>query len=321
MFQHDGRQSGNGCSDYANLKKHLRGKTIEELWDELDALHEKEVQTGIDADPHIVQEYITAIEEASQEPEDPDDFDQAWERFTASHPDLFPVDEPTPVEAPVIAEVPTAIEKPVASKAPAHAKPAKATKKARRCPPIGRLLLAATLAGVLITGTAVAYQWPDYIITWGKEILGIAPATSGSMVLSEPTEEGFTTIEDALEYIGASDATTPTWIPERYAIQRVSVQETSEYSMAVAVFASSDSNLIIRVSNYIDLEDLPDFDIEKDNGENRREYKYEAESYFWVENTDTLQVTWKKGTCLYSFAGDISEQEMKSMIKSIYGVE
>jgi len=293
MSQHDGQHNRDSCSDYANLRKHLQGKTLQEIRGELDALLEEEVRTGVELDPLVIEEYAIAMEALAPDIGEREDVDLRWKKLMADNPDLFPVEEPAPAE-------------------PDHSK----KRTVRRRPPIGRLLLAAALACTLLTGTAVAYQWPDYIVSWGKEILGIAPATSGTMTLSEPTEEGFATLEDALEYIDAGDVAMPTWVPERYTIEKITVQETSIYSMAVVTYKSSDSNMVMRVSCYNESAEIPDLKSEKD--EYGEEFTHEDDLYYFCENVGIFQVSWESGNCLCSISGGISKQEAKDMINSIY---
>ena len=63
MLQRNGEDiASKSVFNEANLKEHLRGKTADELIEELEKLYDEEELTGEEFDPRIVEIYIEAME-------------------------------------------------------------------------------------------------------------------------------------------------------------------------------------------------------------------------------------------------------------------
>ena len=87
MLQRNGEDiASKSVFNEANLKEHLRGKTADELIEELEKLYDEEELTGEEFDPRIVEIYIEAMEKVS--PPDPAAeraFDRSWALFHTKH--------------------------------------------------------------------------------------------------------------------------------------------------------------------------------------------------------------------------------------------
>lgn len=288
MFQ-QGDRSGNGAD--ANFKKHLGSQSIEELKKDLDKLFEEEERVGIQADPEIVAAYYAAIEERehNEQTQVPGNFERSWAIFTQNHPDLFP-------------------------------KPKERSRN--RGMYVRRVIEVTVLLAAVLVLSAAAFHWPDYVMTWGKELLHISPVEmpSGVMELSEPNEDGYSTLAEAAADLGPDEVNVPTWVPEAYTIRTISVQRLESYNVAMAVYATDTMEIVTRVFYYFDQADMPDWGYE-DNGEKEKgtRYKYGDQEYTIVANFDRTQAMWKAGNCLYSISGKISVKEMERMVNSTCG--
>lgn len=287
MFQQNGSHATNAG---AKSKKHLGAMSAQELKSELDAMFEREERTGEKADPELIAEYLTALErldaEAAPPPPSHDHFEASWDRFTKTHPDLFP---------------------------PAKPKAQNWGKKAIR------LFEVAVLAAAILIATAAAFRWPDYVVNWGKELFTIAPATSGVMELAEPNTDGYSTLAEAVVGVGMDDAETPSWIPARFSISDIIVQEVPAYTVATAIYTAEESELAVRITRYFNAEDVPYFNFEKNDDDKQDTVTRGGITYNYTENYEILRVTWKDGKCLYSILGEVSREEIDQMINSIYG--
>ncbi len=255
---------------------------------ELDEIFAKEARTGVKADPERVAAYVAAIEdaEADQHSAAPsqEDFEKTWTHFTENHPDLFP---PTKT---------------------------KARKRGRR---ILHFVEAAALIAVVLVVTAAACGWQDYIVEWGRELLRITPAPSGVMTLAEPNTDGFSTLAEAVADM--EDARAPTWIPARFSIKDIAIQEAPAYKVATAVYMADGSKLLVRISRYLEAEDIPYFNFEKNDDEKQTEVAKGGIVYYYTENGETFRVTWKDENCLYSISGEVTREEMDRIVNSFYG--
>ena len=257
---------------------------------ELDEIFAKEARTGVKADPERVAAYVAAIEdaEADQHSAAPsqEDFEKTWTHFTENHPDLFP---------------------------PTKTKP---RKRGRR---ILHFLEAAALIAVVLVVTAAACGWQDYIVEWGRELLRITPAPSGVMALAEPNTDGYSTLAEAVAGAGMEDARAPAWIPARFSIEDITVQEAPSYTMATAVYMVDGSELLVRISYYPEIVDISDFNFEKNDDKKQDESTKNGTTYYFTENYGTLRVAWKDGHCLYSISGEVTREEMDRIVNSFYG--
>lgn len=285
MFQQDG---GSWVEAGANLKEHLSSKTAEELNAELDSIFEKEAREGIKADPKLVNEYFIAIEKKTQEQQTqvPGSFEESWATFTKNHPDLFPKEK---------------------------AKPRNHTIR------LHRVVEAIVLAATILVLSAAAFQWPDHVITWGKELLHISPAPSGNMELPEPNADGYSTLAEAANDLGPGEISVPSWIPDTFSLDNIVVQDASSYKVVTAIYIADEGRVMIRVAYYYEVEKMPDFTYEKTTSEKQKKYTRSGIEHFFVENFDRYQATWKNGNYLYSISGNISEKELERMVNSIYG--
>lgn len=288
MFQQDGDH--NQVRAEAKSKKHLSSMSVEELKSELDAIFEREEREGINADPELVAEYVCAINnmdsDKCSQAQSHDDFEKTWAHFTKNHPDLFPPEK---------------------------------TKSRNWGKRILHLMEAAALIGTILVVTATACGWQDYIVEWGKELLRITPPPSGVMELVEPSTDGYTTLDEAVAGAGMNEAHTPTWVPARFSIKDLAIQEAPTYKNVTAIYVAGDSELIFRISRYPETEDIPYLNFEKNDDGKQIELTKDGITYYYTENYETLRVTWKDGNCLYSILGEVSREEIDRMVNSFYG--
>lgn len=136
MFQQNGNHEVHAG---ANFKKHLSSMSVKELKAELDAIFEREESAGVKADPELIVEYITAIEELEtdkcSQAQSYEEFEKTWSNFTKNHPDLFPPPE---------------------------------TKPQKRSMHIGRFVEAAVLAATLLVVSVTAFNWQIISSTGAK---------------------------------------------------------------------------------------------------------------------------------------------------------
>jgi len=285
MFQQYGKEADH--AGYANLKEHLKGMTADELRAELDALFEEEARSGEEAEPELVEIYLDALDAACEDEPVPGDMEKSWNTFKANNPDLFPK---------------------------AEGKPRKNGFSFRR------FFEAAVLVAALLVLSAAAFQWPDYVVSWGREILSIGPPESGNMVLEEVDENGYASLAEAVESIGVTDLPLPSWIPPSFSIRSINTQNVFTYVKITAVYSKEDNTSIaIRVSYYPDSKDMPNLSFEKnDDGRHEIDAKDGIE-FFFTENYGSAQVGWINGNCLCSISGEISKEELKEIVNSIDG--
>ena len=288
MFQQNGRDPSAG----ANLKEHLKGKTIEELRRELDVIFEQEEETGHQVDPALPAAYYEAMSALeTQEPEEEAGFERSWAEFQKKHSNWFRQE---------------------ASK--------KQTQKKRRRFRVGRLLEVAVLAAALMVLSAAAFRWPDYVASWGKERLSFSPNSSGILELNALGDSDYASLQVAVEDVGIPVQCAPQWIPEDYSVESIVRDDSPQVVSLVAIYRNSDAEeIIIRIFYYYSNIDMPDFKVETDtSGSDTSFYSRNDIDYEYSENYGVARVSWVDGQCFCTIIGGLAEEEMKNIVESIY---
>lgn len=271
--------AGRSCAAfYANLKAQLGNKSASDLLDELDSKLEGE---GSLSDEEI-EAYMDLITELEPEPENP-----AFEAFTQDYIDRGrrSVSESEPAES--------------GSKSP------------RRFPHYFGILVA--VCGVFMAMMLFAYGedvWNTVVHTDGD----ILHVSSGKMVLDEPGENGFYSLEEALSVYGI-EGVGPKWIPEKYSLNYIEVTKLERYVKISAEYLHEDKGyFVIRIVSYE--EKLPDIDYEMVEG-TKTSISIHGKDYVLTENDGQYRAYWENGKSYCSIAGNVSEKELESILKSI----
>lgn len=265
------------------LRGRLREKPLSELTEELEKL-----SSISDCDVDLLCAYLDVLEEKA--PVLPEGFDPAtrYEMFKETHSELF--------DAPL-------------------------TKSEERTPPKKRRFLrvkqvlvsfAALFCVVVMVADASGAGVLSRLIEWGTETFSLRPA-SGVMELETAGENGFRSLRDALEYYNVEDPAIPTWIPEQYAIERITVLETKDYFAVSGKFVADNKELFVRIS--IPFEETTV--IEEDITNEHTVYTTNGIAFILSKNLEMERATWDANGCAYSITGKITEKELKKMLGTI----
>ena len=118
-----------------------------------------------------------------------------------------------------------------------------------------------------------------------------------------------------LEDFGITAPLLPTWAPERLGTPKVWAKQVSMGLRLYVEYEQGSDSLMTRCYQ-ITKENLRT--VEKDE-ENVVRYTYGGCSYYIVEDIETTKAIWQNGAFECNIAGTISKEEMKQMIRSIYG--
>lgn len=168
------------------------------------------------------------------------------------------------------------------------------------------LMIGAQAAGVDVFGTLA--RWTDstfhHVTT---------PRDRDETISLENTSHGSIDVQRVLgEY-------APTWLPDGAAATASSVRE-DEFGVAIQVSFSlpDDRRFFVqldqyRESNYIDIQAF-----EQDESF-RETYLSNSKCFYIFANDDYFMATWSDGTAMQTILGDLSVEELKSIIDSIGG--
>lgn len=269
------------------IKERLREKTPEELTEEMEAL-----SSTPNYDVELLCAYLDVLEEKA--PVLPDDYSPSadFEAFQDAHSELFSVADP---------------KREGAVSAPASRK--------KRLFHIPRAV--AVLAAILCLALAIAEAHTpgtmERIVEWGVEVFMLRPA-SGTMELPEASENGFFSLQEALDHYGVMGAVIPTYVPKRFALNKVTVVETEDSVILGGRYvAEGDSALLVRVviaarENYM---------FEKEADDIYIPYEANGIEFAISRNFDEQRAIWSINGCTCSVSGDVTEDELKGVLDSI----
>lgn len=267
------------------MKMRLREKPLSELMEEA-----KKLSSISDCDIDLLRAYLDVLEE--KDPVLPPDHDPAaqYEKFREDHAELFDVPEEMP-------------ERPAAPK--------------RHFPRVRKVLtaLAAAFCVVVMVADASGAGVIDRLIEWGAETFSLRPA-SGIMELETADENGFRSLQEALEYYEVENPAIPTWIPERYAIDRINIIELNNTTVISGKYlAADDDGLFLRV--VVENEDSEAFTFEDEHTDGHTIYSVNQMDFIISANFEEKRATWAVDNYIYSINGSITKDELQRMLDSI----
>lgn len=168
------------------------------------------------------------------------------------------------------------------------------------------LMVGAQAAGADVFG--VLAQWTDetfHFETWSAE--------------PDYCEALHDTIQEVLDAQGISGEFVPTWYPEGYEIAEIRTSEDAlGISIEITLLNFQGQAFSIRLDQYSqnDYIDPQVFEIDTQAVE---KYKSNGQTFFILINDDSVTASWSDGKILQRIWGNLTVQEIKSMIDSIGG--
>lgn len=186
------------------------------------------------------------------------------------------------------------------------------------------VLLPLTAVIVILLGSvsaqALGFDLFGLLARWSSEIFHFAEApVAYAEITKNPLAENegrtYSSPQAMLEDFGITAPLLPTWAPERLGTPKVWAKQVSMGLRLYVEYEQGSDSLMTRCYQ-ITKENLRT--VEKDE-ENVVRYTYGGCSYYIVEDIETTKAIWQNGAFECNIAGTISKEEMKQMIRSIYG--
>ncbi len=279
----------NGHETAQEMKMRLREKPLSELMEELEQMSSI---SEYDCDIDLICAYLDVLEEKA--PVLPKGYDPAaeYEKFKENHSELFDV-----------------LAAPLPEKAPAGKSRFIRLKQTL-------VTFAALFCVVVFVADASGAGVLDRLIEWGSETFSLRPA-SGVMELEVAGENGFHSLQEALEFYEVTEPAIPTWIPDRYVIEGVIILETDDSFVISGKYIADSQELFIRVS--VPFEE--DFTYEENVTGEHTLYTKNDITFILSRNMNTERAIWDANGYAYIAAGDITHKELKEMLDSIWSKE
>lgn len=173
-------------------------------------------------------------------------------------------------------------------------------------------MIVAQAAGVDVFGRIA--QWTDELFYFLSD-----EDQTGEMEMLPTVDiaEQYISIQEALTACGITDDLSPTWYPQRFSEMDVEVVNTENSDVVNATFSNNAGqffSIVITVYNSDSSVDLMRF--EKD-GSFVEQYVSQERAFYIFSNTNTITAAWFDGHLLIEISGDITVDEVKSIISSI----
>lgn len=165
------------------------------------------------------------------------------------------------------------------------------------------------LAGASMTASALGYDIWGAVASWTDDIFRFTsqdPAPTDDRTLSD--------VQNALTQEGVTLELIPTWLPEGYVAEPVIISGTPQAKIFTIIHKNGEKRIRF-VIQY--LTDGSKAQYEKSSG-NVEIFEFAGIQHYIYENNSRTQAGWVIENCECSLAGDISVEEMKQIIKSIY---
>lgn len=167
---------------------------------------------------------------------------------------------------------------------------------------------------VTVTASAMGYDPARSIMRIGEGIVQVFGNPSGVLELPEGSAE-YTSLREALDRNNAGDAQCPTWIPEDYTLSEVTAISSDIGAVFSAEFRAQRGELLINIQYHISRNWV--ISIEKEEDIDAVSLTIDGATYTVIQNAGYLKAFWDEGQYTYSIRGNITEAELKSILKSV----
>ena len=183
-----------------------------------------------------------------------------------------------------------------------------------------RRMIAAAAVLVVLVGvplTANAFGWEDIwnaVAQWAKETFSFV--TGSNTQITEPDAEDihqYTALQELLAQTDQETDFVPTWIPEGYKLEDIRMDESPIQKNYLAVYVAGEKFLKISIKSYIE-GDPEKVEVHDDILEI---YEVSGTEYYIFINNEQLRAAWIKDSYECHISGDLTIEEIKTMIDSI----
>lgn len=262
-----------------------RQRSNQELLQEIERI--LETSSAKDMDTDKLEAYLDILQEHAPVMEDYDP-EGEWEKAKAQHPLLFAVE------------------------------PSKRSKKANvrrwfESIRAAEIVVAVALC-LMITANAFGYNPVRQFLDWADGVIRVYSNPSGEMTLPPEDPSEYHSLAEALEAYGIDPDSCPTWIPEDYAIEIITLRDSNRLWRIAGVYAGERGELMIRVTLHKNA-DYWSNTIERDDGGTL--CTINGREFLIVTNATRSKISWVEESCFYEINGLLTEKEIEEIIRSI----
>lgn len=177
-----------------------------------------------------------------------------------------------------------------------------------------RLTAAAAAIAVVVvcsvTASAFGFDIWETIVKWTQETLHLG---SGSDVGVFSEAEKDTSLQDVLLDYNITELLAPTWFPEGYELSDIITDETPMRLIIFAVYQNGQKEIQVHIKGYLNGDPQQ---VERSDSLIET-YESNGITYYIFSNYDQLRAVWTTGIYECYISGELTVEEIKSMIDSI----
>lgn len=154
----------------------------------------------------------------------------------------------------------------------------------------------------------------DVVARWAKETFSFVSGDAEQISEPEATDDiEYTSLQDLLKRNNRPYDMIPTWIPDGFVLEKVEKDITPAQEIYSAFYRNQDRKLTIRIQTYIP-EKTQNIEVDKDPSEIYTVFGYD---YYIFSNVQQHQAVWLEESFECIISGDLSIDNIKSMVNSI----
>ena len=170
-----------------------------------------------------------------------------------------------------------------------------------------------------VTCQALGVNILGVIARWTTEVFRLQSsstpyATIQTVPLDKGEEAHYDSLEDAMEAFGVTAPIVPRWLPERFELVDVTAERKTSGILVYADYLSNGAVLQVR---YKEVESIDFSSLEQEN-DNVEVYSSGGLKHYLLSDMGRQKAVWQNGELECQVTGDVTRQEIKKIIASIY---
>lgn len=179
--------------------------------------------------------------------------------------------------------------------------------------------------GTLITAQAAGIDVFGAIGRWTEKTFHfVSPPTKSeegqnTALSNSKSTEYFDLLQTALNECEITEDLVPAWYPEGFQAMEPVISKTKRYDTINVAFQGAEEQFFsLLITHYKTTDDLDLYTFEKDNSV-VEQYTSGQKTFYILSNDDTVTATWSDGLLVESISGNLTMEEIKTIIDSIGG--
>lgn len=284
--------------DAAQNYEHLYELTADELTDALSDMWDAMDESNYD--PTQMDAYLAELEK--REPVSPDfNVDASLAAFQEKHARIFEQTPPVQLST---------------TKKPVH-------RRRWRTSLVAAIVAVVMIFCSMVTAQALGFDIFGAIARWTEDTFNFSitsqPSNSQENTPIPATDGEFATLQEALDAYGISELVAPQWYPTGLETVKLTATPRNTGITIQGVYDTKETSITISIRQYATAQDaqIGIGTFEKD-ADTVTQYECNSITHYILSNNSNYIVTWANDTLVCSISGNLTVDELKQMINSIY---